>query len=71
MDNLFIPHTDTTINQSDLPMIEKEYKKAIKNKKKVFKVALSCGKTGEFVVGYAKYLIEFLTNLKNEQRKNN
>lgn len=55
-----------TVSLVDLPNIKKQYTRAVKNNKPEFRAYLcSCGLTGTFVTDYAKYLIEFLTNVKN------
>lgn len=58
-----------TVSTDDLTNIKRQYTKAIKAGKDGFKAYLVCGQQGEFTVGYAKYLIEFLTEAKNEERK--
>lgn len=55
-----------TISLEDLPNIKRQYTRAVKNNKQEFRAYLcSCGLMGSFVTDYAKYLIEFLTNVKN------
>ncbi len=58
-----------TVTINDLPNLKRQYTKAVKANKLEFTCYLTCGMQGEFLVSYAKYLIEHLTNLKNEQAK--
>lgn len=59
-----------TVTLADLPNIKRQYTKAVKANKLEFTCWLTCGVQAEFLVSYAKYLIEHLTNVKNEQTKN-
>ena len=61
--------TQPTITLDDLTNIKRQYTKAVKANKTEFKCWLICGVQTTLVTSYAKYLIEHLTNIKNEQTK--
>ena len=52
------------ITHEDLPNLKREYTKAIKAKKKEFKLQLRNGGKATLLTTYAKYVIEFLSNQK-------
>lgn len=58
-----------TICIEDLPNLKRQYTKAVKQNKTEFKVWLVCGQQTTLIVTYAKYLIEYLTHIKNEKNQ--
>lgn len=54
---------EATVHLDDLPKLKRMYNLAVKKNLESFKVILACGKEGEFLTSYAKYLIEHLENV--------
>lgn len=59
---------EATVHLDDLPKLKRMYNLAVKNGHETFKVVLVCGKEGEFLTTYAKYLIEHLENVSKRVR---
>lgn len=62
-------HKPISISIEDLPNLKRQYTKAIKTNKTKLRCWLVCGQQGTFIVSYAKYLIERLIKIKDEQTK--
>jgi hypothetical protein len=62
-----LKHNVPIVSLDDLPNIKRQYTKAVKAGKTEFKCWLTCGQQVDIVTSYAKYLIEFLTEAKNDQ----
>ena len=57
---------EATIHLDDLPKLKRMYNLAVKKNLETFKVLLVCGKEGEFLTTYAKYVIEHLENVSKK-----